>query len=244
MTKQQEFSSQRVAHAPGRRTRFIGPPGTVGFGAHHARRSAGHASEAGGQLPPFFTDRISSTVRGQSDRFSTPSARTKTSSSSRTPPLPRNASTRSRFKKRRRPGPPTTPKSPQNRKRNQPRPRLMDTSRLDGVKPPDHRWAPRYDAPSWRGSSTASGTSRTRVPRRCYWWRWTRSSGRRVTKSVCELIIDRRSANFRPRPRRRRALALLLRTTSRSLRSPSRRPRRAPPRTRRVPPARARSCRS
>ena len=82
------FTTNLGSRESGRRTRFIGPPGTVGFGAHHARRSAGHASEAGGQLPPFFTDRISSTVRGQSDRFSTPSARTKTSSSSRTPPLP------------------------------------------------------------------------------------------------------------------------------------------------------------
>ena len=39
---------------------------------------------------------------------------------------------------------PTRSASAQNRKRNHPLPSFLDTSRLDGVKPPRHRGAPRY----------------------------------------------------------------------------------------------------
>ena len=44
---------------------------------------------------------------------------------------------------------PTRSEWPQTRKRNQPRPRLMETTRVDGVKPPQTPKLLRYKTPSW-----------------------------------------------------------------------------------------------
>ena len=47
---------------------------------------------------------------------------------------------------------PTRSESAQNRQRNHPRPPLMETTRVDGVKAPDHRETPSYDGLVGRGA--------------------------------------------------------------------------------------------
>ena len=51
----------------------------------------------------------------------------------------------------------TRSERPQNRKVNHPRPRLMDTSRIDGVKAPQNRGTPRSHCPSRRFTSCGCG---------------------------------------------------------------------------------------
>ena len=46
---------------------------------------------------------------------------------------------------------------PQNQKINHPRPRLMETSRIDGVKAPQHRGTPTLDSHAGRRALWADG---------------------------------------------------------------------------------------